>query len=126
MFDITAQKDPAEIAKGLTKVARWINLNAAAGVEPNEMRVAAVLHGDATKATLSDSAYAKVTKAKHNPHLKLLRELHEANVELFVCGRALAHHGYPQSAVVPEVKVATAALTVLVHKQNAGYAYLPD
>lgn len=126
VIDCTAQKDASEVAKGLTKAARWINLNAAAGVGPGDIDVIVVLHGDATKAALTDEGYARFTDVPKNPNQALIRRLQEAGVEIHVCGQALAHRRYPSSAVLPDVKMATAALTVLVEAQRGGHAFLPD
>lgn len=126
VFDITKQDKPDEVAKALVRVARWLNLNAAAGVEPRELGVALVLHGDATRAALSSPAYAKHTEADINPNLEVLRSLEKHGVQLYVCGQALAHKGYATTEVVPEVAVATAALTVLIQRQQAGFAVIYD
>lgn len=126
VVDCTTQESADGIAKGLTKAARWINLNAAAGVRPDQIRVVAVLHGDATKAALTDEAYSRVTDAEANPNRELIARLRKAGVDVYVCGQAMAHRKYPVSGVLPEVKVATAALTVLVETQRDGYAFLPD
>lgn len=39
-------------------MVRYLNLSAADGVETADVKVALVLHGEATKAALSDAAYA--------------------------------------------------------------------
>ena len=69
VFDITADSKPEEVNKGLESVARYLNLNAEAGFKPADVKLALVLHGGATKAALSDAAYAKHTAAKKNPNL---------------------------------------------------------
>lgn len=126
VFDATAQKSPRKPAAGLVKAARWINLNRAAKIDPDRIQVAVVLHGDATKAALNDPAYARVSKSQENPNRQLINQLQQAGVELYVCGQALAHRRYQQDDVLPEVKVVTAALTVLARKQRTGFSFLPD
>ena len=54
-----------------------------------------------------------------------MAKLKEAGVEIFVCGQALAHHGFATSEVAPEVKVAVSAATVNINLQMDGYAYIP-
>lgn len=125
VFDITAQPTPETVAKGLVRVARWLNLNAAADVDPRDTSVCLVLHGDATKAALRHDAYLKHVGVKRNPNLDLLRELKRQGVQLYVCGQALAHHGFAPSEVESELKIATAALSVIISKQQQGYASLP-
>ena len=57
--------------------------------EPAKVDIAIVLHGDATLAVLNADAYAKHFKTTSNPNLDCLRELHEAGVEILVCGQSL-------------------------------------
>ena len=125
VFDIKSARDAGDVVDGVARLARWINLNAAAGIAPHQMHVVAVFHGDATRAVLTNEAYAREHGTPANPNLKVLRELREHGVELYVCGQALAHHRYARAEVTPEIQVATAALTVLVQSQQDGHAYLP-
>ena len=124
VFDITVASEPAEVSKGLESVARYSNLHAQAGRTPSEVKLALVLHGQATKVALKDEAYARITGAKHNPNRELLGKLKEAGVEVYVCGQSLARNKYPAADVTPEVTVAVSAMTVNVNKQMDGYAYL--
>lgn len=124
VFDITVTSEPEEVSKGLENVARYLNLHAQAGHSPAEVKLALVLHGQATKAALKDDAYARVTGAKHNPNRELLGQLKEAGVEVYVCGQSLARNKYPAADVAPDVTVAVSAMTVNVNKQLDGYAYL--
>jgi len=58
-------------------------------------------HGDATHLVLNADAYAEKFKTKGNPNLDLLHELHEAGVELYVCGQTLISIGsQPEEVVV--------------------------
>jgi intracellular sulfur oxidation DsrE/DsrF family protein len=94
--------------------------------------MALILHGPATMMALSDEAYAKhatdSTRGKghpKNPNLELLKKLHEAGVEIFVCGQALAHQGFATDEVAKEVKVAVSAATANINLQMNNYAYIP-
>ena len=71
-----------------------MNLNAAAGLQPTDVKLALVLHGGATKAALGDEAYAKHTAVLKNPNLERIRELKTCGVEVFVCGQSLARNKY--------------------------------
>ncbi|HUE71881.1 MAG TPA: DsrE family protein [Pirellulaceae bacterium] len=124
VFDITAASGPEEISKGLESVARYLNLHAQAGRAPTEVKLALVLHGQATKVALQDDAYARVSGAKTNPNRELLGKLKGAGVEVYVCGQSLARNKYPVADVAPEVTLAVSAMTVNVNKQLDGYAYL--
>ena len=124
MFDITADGKPDEVNKGLESVARYLNLNAAAGFKPNDAKLALVLHGGATKAALDDTAYAKHTTAKKNPNLELIHELKACGVEVYVCGQSLARNKYAFAEIAGDVTLAVSAMTVNANKQLDGYAYL--
>jgi intracellular sulfur oxidation DsrE/DsrF family protein len=124
VFDITSDSKPDEVNKGLEAVARYLNLNAQAGLKPNDVQLALVLHGGATKAALGDAAYSKHTSASENPNLKLIHELKTCGVEVFVCGQSLARNKFARADVAGELTVAVSALTVNVNKQQDGYSYL--
>jgi intracellular sulfur oxidation DsrE/DsrF family protein len=116
VFDITADAKPAAVNKGLEQVARLLNLYGAAGLTARDVQIAAVLHGEADKAVLSDAA---------NPNLPLIRDLKKAGVEVLVCGQSLHELGFKAEEVAGEVPVADSAMLVLVNKQTDGFAYIP-
>ena len=124
VYDITGENGADHLVKGLENVAVLLNLAAEAGVKPDQLKVAAVLHGPATRAVLRQAAYAKHTGSVRNPNVDLIRRLTDLGVELYVCGQALAHERYGLDEVLPEVQVADSASTVTINKQMDGYAYL--
>jgi len=125
LFDITADAKPGAMNKGLEQVARLLNLYGAGGLTARDVKIAAVFHGKAVKAVLSDAAYAARFKVAANPNLPLIRDLKEAGVEVFVCGQALHELGFEAEEVAGEVPVADSAMLVLVNKQADGYGYIP-
>jgi len=125
VFDITADAKPGEVNNGLEHIARLLNLYGAAGLKAGDVKIAAVCHGAADKAVLSDVAYAARFKVAANPNLPLIRDLKKAGVEVFVCGQSLNDLGYKAEEVAEEVPIADAAMLVLVNKQADGYAYIP-
>jgi intracellular sulfur oxidation DsrE/DsrF family protein len=125
VFDATADGPPAEVNKGLDRVARLLNLSGAAGLKATDLDVVVVLHGEATKAVLSDAAYRARFSGEANPNLPLLQQLSQAGVKVQVCGQALHYKGFAASEVAEGVETAAAALTVIIHKQADGYSYVP-
>jgi intracellular sulfur oxidation DsrE/DsrF family protein len=125
VFDITADAKPADLNKGLERVARLLNLYGSAGLKASDVKIALVMHGEATKSALEDAAYEEKFGTGKNPNLALIGELRKAGVEVFVCGQALAYKGFKESEVSDGIKVAAAALTVVINKQTDGYAYVP-
>ena len=125
LVDVTKGSEPAELNSALVKFAKYLNIYAGAGAEPAAANIAVVFHGDATHLVLNADAYAKKFKTKDNPNLELLHKLHEAGVELCVCGQTLISTGSQPEEVVVFVDTAVSALTAVVNLQADGYAYLP-
>ena len=125
VFDATADAKPGDVNKGLDRVARLLNLYGAAGLKATDVKIAIVLHGEATKSVLNDNAYKARFGANQNPNLPLVRELQKEGVNIFVCGQALNYKGFPDTEVADGVPIAAAALTVVINKQSDGYSYLP-
>jgi intracellular sulfur oxidation DsrE/DsrF family protein len=125
VFNITTDATPGEVNKGLEQIARLLNLYGAAGLKAGDVKIAAVCHGAADKAVLSDAAYLARFKLTANPNLPLIRDLQKAGVEVFVCGQSLHDLGFKTEEVAEEVPVADSAMLVLVNKQIDGYAYIP-
>jgi len=123
--DITANAKPDELNKGVERVARLLNLYGSVGLKATDVRVALVFHGEATKSALSNEAYKARFGESKNPNLETIQALKSSGVEIYVCGQALAYKGFAASEVAGEVKVASAALTVIINKQMEGYSYLP-
>jgi intracellular sulfur oxidation DsrE/DsrF family protein len=125
VFDITAGGPADKVNQGLERVARCLNLYAAQGLQPSDVAIVAVLHGNATLATLNAEAFARQNGGKENPNLPLIRELRKHGVELFVCGQAVAYKGLKATDIAPELPLAVSAMTLIINRQADGYAYLP-
>ncbi|QDS88068.1 DsrE/DsrF-like family protein [Rosistilla ulvae] len=125
VVDLTSGGDPEQLNAGVEKLARYLNIYAGAGAKPAAAKIAVVFHGGATLAVLNEDAYTAKFKTASNPNLKLLRQLHDAGVELFVCGQALSGQGGAPDEVVDFIDVAVSALTAIVNLQSDGYAYIP-
>ncbi len=125
VVDLTTGGPPDQINPGLEKVARFVNIYSQAGKQPARARICVVLHGEATAVSLNDAAYASAFKTEANPNLRLLKTLREAGVEFQVCGQVLTNKGYKLEQTTTNVQVAVSALTVLVNRQQDGYAYIP-
>ncbi len=125
VFDATADAKPADVNKGLDRVARLMNLYGVAGFKAQDVKITIVLHGEATKSVLNDAAYKARFQVEQNPNLPLIRELQKAGVEVLVCGQALNYKGFPDGEVAEGIPIAAAALTVVINKQTDGYSYVP-
>ncbi|QDT16667.1 DsrE family protein [Alienimonas californiensis] len=133
VLDITSDEKSGGVIKGFDRAALILNQYTQAGAGTDDgLKMALILHGPATQAALRDDAYVKRSKPyaqaqgpSSNPNLDVIQKLRKEGVEIYVCGQALAHHGFATDEVAPEVTVAVSAATVNINLQMDGYAYLP-
>lgn len=125
VVDVTGGSPPDKLNSAIEKVARFVNIYRGAGKDPAAVKIAIVLHGDATLAILNADAYSKRFATDGNPSMDCLKELHEAGVEILVCGQSLIGKGATPDEVVDLAEVAVSALTSLVNLQADGYGYVP-
>lgn len=116
----TLQRDKESINPGLNNVARMINLHGLGGVEAENLNVAVAIHGGATDVILNNEAYQKKYELD-NPNLRLIDELKEAGVELYVCGQSLLARNYEHKEVNPQIKIGLSMLTVVTTYMHKGY-----
>ncbi|WP_344805107.1 DsrE family protein [Allohahella marinimesophila] len=126
VFDVAESGDqPGQVLPGLERVARFLNLAALAKVPEENLKLVVVLHDEATAAAFEDNTYHTLY-GRINPSLDLITRLKEANVEILVCGQALAHQNISTEKVVEPVNIAAAAVSVLADYQLSGYALITD
>ncbi|MEM9587434.1 MAG: DsrE family protein [Planctomycetota bacterium] len=125
LIDITQGGDHKKLLPSIERIVKYANLYHAAGAKPASARFAVVFHGDATLAVLNPDAYARRFKTEGNPNLDLLHQLHEAGVQLSVCGQSLISKGSKPEDVAVFIDTAVSALTAVVNHQADGYAYVP-
>ena len=124
IFDIYTDSPDLDKKNPLLKtVARYLQIHTQYGVPEENLKVAVIMHGVATKNVLTDEAFKKEFKTK-NPNAELIKVLKDANVELFVCGQSYARKGYEKEQKLPEVKMALSAMTALVWFQSGGYQFI--
>jgi hypothetical protein len=124
-IDLTSGGEPGTLYPSIEKVARFVNIYSGAGESPANVQIAIVLHGDATLSVLNADAYSKMFAVDGNPNLDCLHELHEAGVEIYVCGQSLVRKSAHEEDVVVFADVAVSGLTSLVNLQEDGYSYMP-
>jgi intracellular sulfur oxidation DsrE/DsrF family protein len=125
VFEITRVAQSVDKANpGLDRVARFLNVMAASGIMPKDMELAAVIHGPAAPIVLKNEIFKDRFKTD-NPNEKIIRDLKEAGVKLYVCGQSLADNGFEHKWVNEQIAIAVAALVVVPTYQLKGYAYQP-
>ena len=125
LVDLTKGGEPNKLFGSIDKVARFVNIYAGAGKNPAKAQIAVVFHGDATLSVLNADAYASRFETDSNPNFDCLHALHEAGVQLIVCGQSLRQKKASAEDVMVFVDVAVSGLTAMVNLQADGFAYVP-
>ena len=119
-FDI-GEAGPADgISRRLETPARFINMHAAAGVDPANLHVAIVVHGAASADLLTDEARGSV-----NPNAKLISELLAAGATIQLCGQTAAGRDISAEDLLPGVTIVLSAMTAHALLQQDGYTLNP-
>ena len=125
LFDITKAAETVDkVNPGLDRVARFLNVMAASDIMPKDMELAVVIHGPAAPIVLKNEIFKKRFKID-NPNQKIIKDLKEAGVKLYVCGQSLADKGFKDKWVNEQIAIAVSALVVVPTYQLKGYAYQP-
>lgn len=115
-------KKPKRLSFYANNVARLINLHAIGGVKKENLHVTVVIHAQATNSVINNEKYQEKYDVD-SPYKKFYEALEEAGVEMIVCGQSLNMFGHDSKDVLPQVKIATSALTVMSTYQLKGYAF---
>lgn len=124
IFDATRSADkPAALVPAINMAGSELNALAVAGVPAANAKFVIVFHGAAMDGILDDAHYrAKFGIA--NPNRKAIGQLRKAGVELLVCGQNLLSDKIDAKTLLPEIRVASDALIVLMAYQGDGYALM--
>lgn len=133
LFELTgfAMKDQADsIAKkdingGIGEVARVLNLHAANGIPSKNIDAVIVVHAAALYAFMNNEKYRKKYDVE-NPNIVLIKELQDFGAKIIVCGQAMFFFGLEREDLVPGIKQALTAQTVLSSYQLKGYVYYDE
>lgn len=109
-----------EINKKLETAARFLNMHAQSGVPKSQLKVALIVHNQASKDIAHDEAYRKRFNVS-NPNSGLIKALLDADVEIIYCGQSSFSRDFPKEDLIPGVKMALSAMTASIQLQNEGY-----
>ncbi|MFD2834340.1 DsrE family protein [Gramella sp. AN32] len=122
VFDVGRSFEASEVNKLIETVARYLNMHEKAGVHPENMKVAIVVHGAAPNDLLLNEYYIQRFKDQtSNPNLPLLDALAKNDVQIIVCGQSATAKGINKEMVHKDVQFALSAMTALVQLQNDNY-----
>ena len=114
-FDVAEGADEGNVNSTLVSAARFINMHARAGVDPNRIEVAIVIHGTAVHdVSGTESSSTGIVAA-----------LIEHGVSIIVCGQSAAYYDVSTDDLLPGVKMALSAMTAHALLQQQGYTINP-
>jgi len=124
-FDVVKPAEDTARSRAIESAARFINMHAANGVDPANIRVAIVVHGKASLDLISDEAWAAKGKGDANPSAALIRALLDHGVRVILCGQSGAANGVASAVLIPGVETALSAMTAHALLQQRGYTVNP-
>ena len=124
-MDVSATGDfSSDLNRHIESAARFLNLHARNGIDPENIEFAIVVHGSAAKDLLKDVAY-EARFDEPNPNTAMLAALQKAGVEIYLCGQTAVHRGFTAEELNPAVSLALSAMTAHVRLQSEGYTLIP-
>ena len=124
-FDVARNAEGETRNRGFESAARFINMHAAHGVDPDNMRVAVVVHGSAVYDVLTDEARAARDFGEVNPSGDMVRAMLDEGVRFIVCGQSAAGQGVSQADLMEGTEMALSAMTAHALLQQRGYTVNP-
>lgn len=124
-FDVVDAAADGTRNRGFESAARFINMHVAAGVDPDNIRIAVVVHGKASLDLMSDAAWTAKGKGDANPSSAMIRQMLDAGVRFILCGQSGTVNGIAQADLIPGVETALSAMTAHALLQQRGYTVNP-
>jgi len=126
VYDIHSAGTAAGISKGLYYARGLIEAYGKQGVEPAQLDIHLVLHGDAAQFLLIDETYQNVVNDPFavNLNAKITQDLLNLGVSVEICHSVMRAKGWTPADVLPGVTIVHDGYTRLIKLQNDGYAYI--
>ena len=126
VYDIRLDETAAGISKGLYYARGLIEAYGKQGVQPAQLDIHLVLHGDAAQFLLVDDTYQHMTGDPFavNLNAKITQDLLKLGAHVEICHSAMKAKGWTSDDVLPGVTIVHDGYTRLVKLQNDGYAYI--
>ena len=111
------------VVLGFRQPANFLYVGDANGVPRSNVRLAVVVWGTATHSLLKNDAY-RAARGTDNASIPLLQALHDAGVQVIVCGEALINRKLSRDDLLPFVKIAPTATMGLATLAAQGYTIM--
>jgi intracellular sulfur oxidation DsrE/DsrF family protein len=121
VFSVSAKVKDDEVHPMLKMIGLYLNTLAHNGVPGKNRHIAAMFHQGGGDAVFANDVYKARHNGVDNPNIATLKELHEAGVELRVCGQGLMGKKVDPSQLLPGVQADLWAMVTMVNLQSRGY-----
>ncbi|MEJ2407991.1 MAG: DsrE family protein [Novosphingobium sp.] len=125
LFNASAGAQPGEVVRTFDSVARFINMNVAAGVPEKNIHAVLVVHGQASWNLTNAAAYARHDPGHPNASAPLVEQLLAHGVTIYLCGQSAAANGIAKADLLPGVKLSLSAMNAFAQLQPQGYVLIP-
>ena len=124
VFDLSESPTSRNIRNPrIETAARFLNLHVGHGFPKEKLKIALVVHGNATEDLLRPEVYSE-KHGQGNPNAALIRELLDAGVEIAICGQSAQSRNINRKETITGVQWALSAMTALIYYQNKGYQFI--
>lgn len=124
-FDAAKAAEAGSVNRTLESAARFLNMHAAAGVDPTNIDLAVIVHGGAAFDLLTEDTYAARHNGTANASAALITALQKNNVHIILCGQTAAYRDIAKDDLLPGVEMALSAMTAHAQLQQDGYTLNP-
>lgn len=121
VFSVSAKVKDDEVHPTLKMIGLYLNTLAHNGVPAKRRHLAAMFHQGGGDAVFANEVYKARHNGVDNPNIAVLKELHDAGVELRVCGQGLIGKKVDPSQLLPGVQADLWAMVTMVNLQSRGY-----
>lgn len=121
VFDVMqSPEDHTQVNPWIETAARFLNMHAAAGMDPENLKVALVVHNKASTDLLDHPGYQE-RFGSENPNHALLSALMESGAQVIFCGQSSIARQVPIEQTIEGVQLSLSAMTALLQLQDQGY-----
>lgn len=123
-FDLAKQSKAGTVNRNIESAARFLNMHVAAGMKPEDLNLALVVHGSAVFDFTKDAKY-QTKEGQDNINKQLIADLIANGVEIHICGQSATFQGVSADDLLPNVKMSLSAMTAHALLQQKGYTLNP-
>jgi intracellular sulfur oxidation DsrE/DsrF family protein len=118
VFDVSEAAEPGALNRRLESAARFLNMHAAAGVPEDNISIAIVVHGGASRDLRREAG-------EENLNAPLIAALIDHGVSIYLCGQTAAYYDIEPGDLLPGVRLSLSAMTAHALLQQQGYTLNP-